>query len=104
MIECLHLSGTTFYKDVNAWKCTWLSPRLKHKEQCFPDKIDSVLIGNQQGFEMPNPNIFQHEKLSFPYHISRARNSEIEECLIDCEDALSDPSTLQCEKYSEATR
>lgn len=92
------------YKDVNAWKCTWLSPRLKHKGQCFPDKIDSVLRGNRQGFETPNPNIFQHEKLPFPYHISRARNSEIEECLIDCEDALSDPSTLQCEKYSEATR
>lgn len=92
------------YKDVKAWKCTWLSPRLKQKGQCFDDKIDSVLRGNRQVFEMPNANIFQHTKLPFPYHISRARNSEIEECLRDCEDVLSDPSTLQCENYSEATR
>jgi hypothetical protein len=92
------------YKDVKAWKCTWLAPRLKHKGQYFADKIDSVLRGNRQVFEMPNQNIFQHAKLPFPYHVSRARNSEIEECLRDCEDVLSDPSTLQCENYSDATR
>lgn len=79
----------TSYKDVKMWKCTWLAPRLKHKGQCFADKIDLV---------------FQHARLPLPSHISRARNSEIEECLRDCEDVLSDTSTFQCENYSEATR
>lgn len=94
----------TSYKDVKMWKCTWLAPRMKHKGQCFADKIDSVLRGNQQVFEMPNQNVFWQSRLPFSSHISRARNSEIEECLRDCEDVLSDPSTFQCENYSEARR
>lgn len=92
------------YKDVKAWKCIWLSPRLKHNRQSFADKIDSVSRGNWKVFEIPNLNIFQHAKLPFPYHIARARNSEIEECLIDCEDVLSEPSTLRSENYSQPTR
>lgn len=94
----------TSYKDVKMWKCTWLAPRMKHKGQCFADKIDSVLRGNQQVFEMPNQNVFWQSRLPFSSHISRARNSEIEECLRDCEDVLSDPSTFQCENYSEARK
>eukprot|EP01018_Ginkgo_biloba_P026405 Gb_24599 [translate_table: standard] len=82
-----------------------LSPRLKYqyneKGQCTVHALESIFKDSWGVYGMSNPYLCKDSKFLSSYHITRARNSEVQERIRDCEDVLSEPSTMHCD---EATR